>query len=309
MGTFSRSWDLVKQSFAVLMSDKELMWLPVLSGIFCLFATVIIWGTGFLWLVPAGPLPQDPNGQKLLFQQMAPVAFLFYVVTYTIGNYFNVALVSIAADRLAGGHARLSDGLQIAWQRKWVILEWALLAATVGMVLQAFERRAKFLGRMIIGLVGVAWSLASFFVVPVLAAQNLGPIEALSKSAGIYRKTWGEQAVGVFSLGGVFFLFMLPAIAFPMFSVWYFGPSTVLMALAVAGIYVLVLSIVASAARGVFVAALYRYATTGQVPGGFDLNDFRGNGPGPGPSNDNWQSRNDLDGWRPPRNDWEPRDL
>jgi len=305
MGTFSRSWDLVKQSFAVLMSDKELMWLPVISGIFCLFATVIIWGTGFLFLVPPGPIPQDAIRQKLLAEQLAPVAFVFYVVTYTIANYFNVALVSIASDRLAGGHARLNDGLQIAWQRKWAIFQWALLAATVGMILQALERRMKFVGRMILGFTGVVWSLASFFVVPVLAAENLGPIDALSKSASIYRRTWGEQALGAFSLGAVFFLFMLPAIAFPMISVWYFGPHSVLTGMAVAGIYILVLSIVGSAARGVFVAALYRYATTGQVPGGFDANDFRGSAPPP----DNWQSRNDLDGWRPPRNDWEPRDL
>src|ERR1700754_598158 len=91
MGTLARSWDLLGQSFSVLKSDKQLMWLPVLSAIFCLMATITIFGVGFLLLVPPGPLPQDPAAQRLLEQQMLPVLFVFYVVTYSLTIYFNVA--------------------------------------------------------------------------------------------------------------------------------------------------------------------------------------------------------------------------
>src|SRR5580698_9162106 len=76
MGTIARSWELLKESFSILKSDKELMWLPVLSSIFCLMATITIFGIGFLLLVPPGPLPQDPAGQKMLEQQMLPVVFV-----------------------------------------------------------------------------------------------------------------------------------------------------------------------------------------------------------------------------------------
>ena len=276
MGTLARSWELLRQSFSILKSDKELMWLPVLSSVFCLMATVTIFGVGFLLLVPPGPLPQDPAGQRLLEQQMMPVLFVFYVVTYSLTIYFNVALVSIASDRLSGGQATLNDGLQIAWQRKWSILQWALLSATIGMLLQAIERRVGFLGRLVAGFIGVMWTLASFFVVPVLAVQGVGPVEALSKSGHIFRQRWGEQVAGGFSFQLLFFLLALPGALPPLMGVQRFGLSGLLVGFTISVIYWVLLAVVGSAARGIFVAALYRYATDQSVPPGFDRGDLDG---------------------------------
>ena len=107
METLSRSWDLLGQSFAVLKSDKELMWLPVLSAMFCLAAAAIILGIGLLVVMPPGPFPHDAAQQKLLGKAMAPFIFLFYFVIYSLAIYFNVALVSIASNRLAGGQRHL----------------------------------------------------------------------------------------------------------------------------------------------------------------------------------------------------------
>lgn len=277
MGSLSRSWDLLRQSLAVLMSDKELMWLPVISGIFCLLAMVTICGSGLLFVLPPGPIPHAAPQQKELARQMAPFMFVFYVVAYSVTTYFNVALVSIASDRLAGGHAALNDGLQLAWRRKWSILQWALLAATVGMLLQMLdERRLGFVGRIITWFTGVVWAIASFFVVPIIAAEGIGPVDALGKSAQLFRKTWGERAVAAFSFGAIFLLLALPGMALPILGPMYLGKSGALPGLVLALIYFLVLAIVSSAARGVFLAALYRYATTQQVSGGFQLEDLAG---------------------------------
>ncbi len=275
MGTIFRSWELLGQSLAVLKSDKEMLWLPVLSAIFCLAATITIFGSGLLIVMPPGPFPHDPAQQKLLWQQMAPFLFLFYCVTYSITIYFNVALVSIASNRLAGGQATLSDGLQLAWERKWSIVQWALLSATVGMLLQMLERRLKFLARFVIRMIGVAWTLASFFVIPLLAAEDMGPVEALSKSAHIFRKTWGTEVAGGFSFGLLFSLLAMPAALLPMMGAR-FGPVAMLMGAAVMVIYWLLLGVINSAARGVFVAALYRYANDEKVSVGFSRSDLSG---------------------------------
>ena len=276
MGTLSRTWDLMGQSFRVLKSDKELMWLPVLSAIFCIMATITICGTGFLVMVPPGPMPHDVASQKLLEQQMAPWMFLLYVVNYSLSVYFNVALVGIALNRLAGGNGTLSDGLQLAWQRKWSILQWALLSATIGMVLQAIERRVGFLGKLVASFIGVAWTLASFFVVPVLAVEGVGPVEALSKSGHLFRERWGEQLTGGFSFQLLFFLLALPGALPPLMGVQRFGPTGLLVGLAISVIYWVLLAVVASAARGIFVAALYCYATDQTVPPGWDRGDLSG---------------------------------
>ncbi|MFZ0704229.1 MAG: DUF6159 family protein [Candidatus Korobacteraceae bacterium] len=275
METIFRSWDLLGQSLVVLKSDKQLMWPPVLSAIFCLAATVTIFGSGLLFVLPPGPIPQDPAQQKVLWQQMAPFLFLFYFVTYSIAIYFNVALVSIASDRLAGGDASLNDGLQLAWKRKWSIFQWALLSATVGMLLQMLERRLKFLARFVASIIGLAWTLASFFVIPLLAAENIGPVEALSKSAHIFRKTWGEEVVGGFSFGLLFSLLALPGLLLPMLAVRSgLGPAAMLASVAGMVIYWLLLGVINSAARGIFVAALYRYANDQRVSVGFSRSDL-----------------------------------
>jgi hypothetical protein len=275
MGTLSRSWDLIRQTFAVLKSDEELMWLPVLSALFGLAATVIIFGTGLVLMTPPGPIPHDPAQLKELFRAMTPFIFLFYVVIYSITIYFNVALVSIAANRLAGGQATLNDGLQLAWKRKWSILQWALLAATVGILLEMLERRLGFVGRLLTRFTGIIWTLASVFVAPLLAAQDMGPVEALTKSAQIFRRTWGEQVVAGIGFGPVFVLLYFPGLYLPFLGAR-FGPSGLLIGFAFAAVYCLILGVINSALRGIFIAALYRYATDGQVSPGFHLDDLSG---------------------------------
>jgi len=276
MGILSRSWDLFGQSFAVLKSDKQLMWLPVISAIFCLAATAIIVSSAILVLGPAAAIPHDIGQQKLFYQQVTPFIFLFYLATYSIAIFFNVALVSIASNRLAGGDATLDYGLQVAWQRKWRILQWALLAATVGMLLRFLERRLSFLGRVVTGIIGLIWTLASFFVVPLLAAEDMGPGEALYRSAEIFRETWGEEVVGGFSFGLIFMLLAFPSLILPVLGARYGSTSGIFAGFAIMVIYWLLLGVINSAAQGIFVAALYRYATTQQTSGGFHTDDLSG---------------------------------
>ena len=275
MGTFFRSWDLLGRSFAVLKSDKELLWLPVISAFYCLAATLIICSAAIIVVVLPGPIPHDPVQLRLLGKEMVPFIFLFYFVTYSLASYFNLALVSIASDRLAGGHATLNDGLQAAWKRKWRIIQWALLAASVGVLLQLLERRLSFLGRIVTRVTGYVWTLASFFVIPILAAEDMGPAEALYESAEIFRNTWGEEVVGSFSFGLIFFLLALPGLLLPVLGAR-LGPTGMFAGLAVTVTYWLLLGLISSAARGVFVAALFRYATRQQVSAGFCLDDLSG---------------------------------
>lgn len=275
MGTLSRSWDLVQQSFSVLKSDKELVWLPVLSGLCCIAAMIAIFGGGFLLVFPAGALGHASLQRGLFFQEMWPFIFLYYVATYSIGIFFNVALVSIASDRLAGGQATLNDGLRVAWQRKWRVLEWGLLAATVGMILKGLERRAGFVARIVIGIIGFVWTLASFFVAPVLAAEDIGPIDALRRSAQIFRETWGEEVAGGFSFGLIFVLLAIPAVLLPIAGAK-LGGSGFIVGMAIAVVYWVLLAVTSAAVQGIFVAALFRYATSRQIPAAFSGHDLPG---------------------------------
>lgn len=272
IGRIAQTWELIGNSFAVLKADRELLWLPVFSGIFCLLISVaILGGAGLLFLPPVDVAAALKH--RSLSQGMWMCLFLFYLANYFVIVFFNVALVSAASSRLAGGQATINDGLEVAWQRKSKIFQWALLSATVGILLRMIEERASWLGRLVGGLMGMAWTLASYFVVPVLAAENVGPAEALQRSADLFRNTWGEKVVGGFSFGLIFTLLALPGAAFP-FMGRRLGPSGIAAGAALAVLYWLLLAIVNAAVQGIFVAALYRYARTRDVSAGFRLQDF-----------------------------------
>src|SRR5437762_791926 len=85
-----------------------------------------------------------------------------------------------------------------------VVACFALIAATVCMILRAIEERVGFIGRIVVGLIGMGWSLATYLVVPVLVARDVGPIDAVKESATLFKKTWGEIVIGQVGLGAAF---------------------------------------------------------------------------------------------------------
>ena len=271
MGKFSRSWELVKESFAVLRSDKQLMLFPILSAIACMVTTIMIAAGGVVAVLPsikaaalAGQRWQPANSSSYTL-----LIFAIYVVNYFIMVFFNVALVGVANSRLMGGSWTFRDGMELAWARKGTILLWALFAATVGMILRTIEQRLGLIGRIIMKIIGVAWTLACYFVVPVLAFEDLNPFAAVKRSARLFRDTWGERVAGGFSIGLVFMVLMLPG-----FGIWVamtvaFGVKGMLIGSALLVLYMIVLSVVSSAVQGIFNAALYRYACFKQVPPAF----------------------------------------
>ncbi|HQZ62084.1 MAG TPA: DUF6159 family protein, partial [Dokdonella sp.] len=174
---FSQSWSLVKASASVLRSDKELLIFPLLSAISC----IIVAATFFVPAMFAGMF----SGMDR--EHMNPVFYLFmfafYVVQYFVIIFFNSALIGAAMIRLNGGDPTVADGFRIAMSKLPTILGYAVIAATVGVILRALQERAGFIGRFVIGLIGLAWTVASFLVVPVLVSQDIGPIDAVKRSA------------------------------------------------------------------------------------------------------------------------------
>jgi hypothetical protein len=271
MGKFSRSWALVKQSFAILRSDKELMLFPVLSAVACLVVTAMIAIPGTLALLPsmASAAAAGERWQPGHSAMFWPTIFTLYVANYFVIVFFNVALVGVANSRLMGGTWTFRDGIELAWARKGTILQWALVAATVGMLLKMLEERMGLLGRFIVKLIGIAWTLACYFVVPVLAFEDLTPFDAVKRSAKLFRETWGERVVGGFSLGLVFFVLALPGFGLWIVAMVIGGINGMLIGLALMILYFLMLSVLSSAVQGIFNAALYRYACFKQVPPAF----------------------------------------
>jgi len=266
-GSFSNSIALVKASANVLRLDKELMVFPLMSGI----ATVLVTASFIVPFVWTGGFRVFPEGNGAAYLTYV-LGFLFYMVQYTIIFFFNSALVGAALIRLGGGDPTVSDGLAIASKRFGTIVGYAAIAATVGMVLRFISERGGIVARLASGFAGMAWTLATYLAVPILVTKNIGPIDAVKESAALFKRTWGEQVVGNFGMGAVIFLVGLSWTAVSCGLVWAagsMGPQAMVAAACVAVLGYVFLGLVGSALNGIYTAALYRYAVTGEA-GYFD---------------------------------------
>lgn len=260
--TIQRGWRLTKVSLRVVRQDKELLMLPVLAGIGLLLSTVLILGLGYYVQTAMGLTQEVGIGLTLLL----------YFVSYFITIYFNTGLVTAAGIRLDGGDPTLKDAFAGANKRLGKILGWALVAATVGLLLQLLERFARerggFIGQIMAQMVGMAWNLATYFVIPVIVAEDKGPVDSVKRSASVFKSTWGETITGGLGIGLVFFLLGLAGAGVLLLAVYAGLPLAALMVLVgLVLVYWLVLVVVHSAASQVLVAALYRFATKGDAGG------------------------------------------
>ncbi|UPG86185.1 DUF6159 family protein [Luteibacter aegosomatis] len=272
MGKFARSWALMKASANILRQDKELMLFPLLAGI-CSLLIIATFGWPIFTAIKHHHAALEGRNHAMPPLVML-LAFLFYFVQYTVVIFFNTALAAAALIRLDGGNPTLGDGMRAAMGKMPTIVGYALISATVGMILRAIQERVGFVGRIIAGLLGFGWTLATFLVVPVLAAQDVGPIDAVKRSASLLKDTWGENVIGNAGIGfvGGILTFCLIAVSLLLFGAAASTQSVALMvAVAAAGTIALVaLGLFQTAMHGVYSAALYRYAEHGDPGQGFD---------------------------------------
>ena len=263
-----RSWELVKASASVLRQDKELLLFPLISSAALLLVALC-------FLLPAVGLGAlDGLERENLSAGHYLVAFLFYFSQYFVIFFFNAGLVGAALIRLDGGDPTFADGMRIAKSRIGVIAGYAAIAATVGMILRAIQERVGFIGKIIVGLLGVGWSIATFLVVPVLVHRDVGPVEAVKESAALLKETWGENVIGRAGLGVAFALIFAGVVVFGLFIIFvaFMTKSMFVIGLAffITALAVGLTALVQTALAGIYAAALYRYATTGKEAEGFD---------------------------------------
>lgn len=264
---FAQSWSLIKASASVLRSDKELLVFPLLSAISCLIVTASFFVPAML----GGVFTQFERGDANPLVYL--VLFAFYVVQYFVIIFFNSALIGAAMIRLRGGDPTVADGFRIAMSKLPAILGYAVISATVGVILRALQERAGFIGRFVVGLIGLAWTVASFLVVPVLVSQDIGPIDAVKRSAELLKKTWGENLIGNGGIGLVFgfaiVLFLLLGGGLIVGAAMTKSVALIVLTIAVVFIGFLLLVLIQAALQGVYAAALYRYAAEGEAGEGF----------------------------------------
>jgi len=168
----------------------------------------------------------------------------------------------------------VSGALQVANSRLHRLMPWALVSATVSIILSILERYG-IVGRIVASLVGLAWNLVTFLTIPILVIEDIGVGQAFTRSKDLFKQTWGENVVGQAGLGVLGFLVAIPAILLIFIGVS-LGTVGLVVFGAIGAAWLIVSATVMAALNGIYRTALYRFATTGQVPPDFVGTDFQG---------------------------------
>jgi len=271
MGRISNSIALLKSSWQVLRADKELIALPVISGI----ASMLVAASFIAPLVASGAL-ENESPSPLTWVIM----FLMYVVLAYVTIFFNAALVSAAHERLNGGDPTIGSAIAGATSRAAKILPWAIVSATVSIILRAIEERSGLVGQLVAGLAGLAWTVVTFLVLPIIVIEGIGVGDAIKKSSNLFKRTWGENLAAQVGFGLLGFVAAIPAIVL-VFLAATAGGSITIAAIVIAVLWLILVSVVIAALSVIFQTALYHFAVDGHVPNGYFSDDVMRSAFGP----------------------------
>ena len=258
--------DILAATWGLLREDRSMIWLGLLGNLSAI--------VGFGALFAPGYFVTKALGQTT--QTSAIVGAVLGVLVASICAIFFQAALVIAANRRAdGGVPTIGSVLAEAWTLRWKIVGWALLTTTVGFAIRALEQRLGILGKVVGFLGAIAWAVASFFVVPVLVAERLGPIEAVKHSARVIRRTWGTSVRTTLRFGFAQTLLTLVPMAMIIFgAVFLWNPTgqpgyaafgAVCLVVGVVGLFAL--SAIFGAVSVYSRALIYRWAMSRPVPG------------------------------------------
>ncbi|MDO8972201.1 MAG: DUF6159 family protein, partial [Saprospiraceae bacterium] len=256
-------WQLAKLSYQTINENRSLLILPVFSGI-ALIAVLATFFGGTFFLVgdEIEILMDDEQYGSLLGYALV---FIYYLVSFTVVVFFNTALIHCAIKILNNEETNVSDGIAFAWSRIGRIIAWAALSATVGTLLKAMQENGK-IGQIVASLIGAAWSILTFFVVPILVYEDRGVIDTVKESGRLIKQKWGESLSATVSFGLFNFLGILACIAIGFVLATYVH---LILGITVGVLLILLVGTITSAAQTVFVAAVYNHVT-GKPTGHFD---------------------------------------
>ncbi len=271
--TLARSWEYAKISYGVIWENKQLVIFPIISSVAAILVMasfiVPLWSSGMI-----ERMTSDDPANQLSNGVIYTILFAFYFCNYFVIVFFNAALTACAMRVINGEQPTVGDGLAVAMSRLPQIIGWAFVSAIVGVILQIIENANEKVGRFISSILGSAWTALTYFVVPVIVVDGVGPIEAFKSSVGTLKSQWGTALVGGFSLGFLGLLVIIPIVLVSAGLIWLATQSmgsTGVIAAVVVGLVLFAIGMAVNSAAGVvFKALLFPFATNRTLPQGID---------------------------------------
>jgi hypothetical protein len=266
-GRIARSWRLTSAAWQVVRHDTALRVLAAWSGLFNVASIIAIVALG-------GLLSGHGHFDRNHFLLAAVI--LAYPLMF-VSVFLNTAIAAAAAAALDGRRLSLGEALAVPMSRIGQIALWSLIAALVGMVLEQLASRLPLGGSIVARLVGVGWSLASLFAIPVLALEDRSAPECLKRSAQVIKKRWGEGISGSVTISAWTIFAMVPLMILFVagLALGRNAPAVRDLVIFLAAIAFVGIVAINAVVRQTFAVALYRYATTSTAQGPFAQSDLQ----------------------------------
>jgi hypothetical protein len=266
-GTFSDSWKLTKTSFRLIAEDRALLVFPLVAGLSTIAVIALLIAAEY-WFV--APVILGGGSLSTPYEALAIVLFILaYLATTFLSVYCTAALIGAATLKLNGQQPTAADGWRVARARIARLAIWALITATVGLIIQAIQRRVGGIVGSIIGAAGAfSWAVLTYFMIPILLFEDQRPWPALKRSGHLFVSTFGRSLVTNLVLGLLIGLGVVGAVVLGAVGLFFLFGGSVALGLVLLGVAIalgVIVLLVGAAAEGILRAALYRYATTGKI--------------------------------------------
>ena len=266
-GNISNTIHLMKSCVNVLKKDKELVLFPIMAAICVIVLLGIIFSIGGIAFSDG---PENQEGGIIL------LAILIFGANFII-VFFNSALISAALERLRGGDPNISSGLSHAFKHVHHIFLWSIIVTIMALIFAAIRSMGRNRGMMgqimtelFASFLQAGWAMMTFFVVPIIVSENLGPISAIKRSSGLFKQTWGNQVAANFGFG----IFQILAILASGAIGWIFGLVSPIFGMIVGFLCASISVSIIYTLEGIYKAALYEFAM-GEKPLEFEQQDLR----------------------------------
>ncbi len=270
VGKLKSSWLLFKESWRYLAADKEMLMIPLITAVLNLLLFGFLIGAAVL-IFAGGEFALSGEGEPMSNFELLLTFFVYVISAFTLA-LSQSAVAHTVYTRAHGGDSKLGEALGSAFSNWSALLIWSLITATVGIVLRMVAERSKLLGSIMVRLMGAAWSIATYFVIPSIVLEKKGSFSAISRSKEVFLATWGETLVANISIGLTFFIAHI--IAFVTFiGLMMISPNSGMLLGAIMVLYVgwLVISIlVQSVLESILKTLLFVYATERVHPPNFN---------------------------------------
>lgn len=271
IGRIRASWLLFKESWRFLAADKELLLIPVAALVLNLCLLGIVIGSTVL-------LTQNSENPLFTGDTLHTLDYVVLFMVYVVGAFTlalsQAAITHTVYTRLHNGNARLGESISVALSHAGTLFVWALITSTVGVILRMIAERSQLIGKIVAALMGAAWAIATFFVIPAIVIDKKGAVESIPFSITTFKRTWGETIVSNITLGLFFFLaYMLAIISVVgmiILGVYAENLIIILTALIIGVAWLVMASLAQAALEGVIKTVLYIYATDATTPTNFN---------------------------------------